>query len=618
MATKVEVLIALEAQLRGLNQTITGLQKASRETSKLDSLWKKGIGGAKAIGLGLGITALALSLKRLIVNTVTVGSYMTDLATAVNINVSSFQALVELSTEAGVKSEVLTRALRNVQSRFSAAVDGNMAYSRAFEHLNINMEKFSEASTEEKLELIAKAYVGATNQLQAYRAVSEILGERAGPRLNEVLQKLATQGLAAVEADAAKAGRTMETSTAQAMDLLADFAFKLGRRVRYLTASWLKFISGLDDISMLERAEDTRSLGEALDLLNQKILKLAVDIKKGGHVGAVAARDAKKALVDRIRLQEKLAASIKRDDLSKAAQKEQLLVPIREKLLSLEKQRLDLEDRVSMARAQSSEDLEAIFNKRQARITAELAKEREKANLIENDKRRELTIETLLQNALNKRIGLQLLSLQIEQKKQAELTKSQRLTAREAVAVQSLTTMADGLAGAFVDAAVGSQTFGMAMANVLRQVAIQLLTALVRAILLRAILQAVGIGGAPLDAIAPNIFKAKGKASGGLSSGLVMTGEGGREMIMNAQATRENLGLLTGLNAGGLPSADSFAPPEAGGSAQAAGSRSASGSGGVNVILVDSMREAHRIERNRPNEEFIIQTIRNNKRQVGI
>lgn len=187
--------------------------------------------GAIASVAGLGMVSRAA---------INLGSKISDMAVQLNIGTTAFQALTFAARKAGVKTETLSRALRNVQLRTEQAIQGNKSYSDAFEQLGINLQEFKNLKTEEKLEAIAKAQANATDKAAAYNAVSRILGEKAGPALQEVLKELAgPQGYGGLEAAAERAGQVMSEETVAKMDASADKIVLFKNKMTILTAEIL-------------------------------------------------------------------------------------------------------------------------------------------------------------------------------------------------------------------------------------------------------------------------------------------------------------------------------------------------------------------------------------------
>ena len=205
----------------------------ARSQKSIGNFVKSGIAkfGALAGAAGLGSMAKAA---------VDLGSKISDMAVQLNIGTTELQVLDFAAREAGVGTDIMARALRNVQLRTEEAINGNKSYAEAFQRLGINIESFKQLNTEQKLEAIAKAQDKATDKAQAYNDVARILGEKAGPALQEVLQNLAgPEGYGGLEAAAERAGEVMSEETIVKMDKAADKIESFKRRMTVLTAEIL-------------------------------------------------------------------------------------------------------------------------------------------------------------------------------------------------------------------------------------------------------------------------------------------------------------------------------------------------------------------------------------------
>ena len=191
-----------------------------------------------------GAIAGAAGLGMLARSAIDLGSKISDMAVQMNIGTTQLQVLDFAAREAGVGTEILARALRNVQLRTEEAIKGNKSYGNAFKLLNIDINEFRKLPTEKKLEAIAIAQSKATDQAAAYNAVSRILGEKAGPALQEVLQNLAgSKGYGGLEAAARRANEVMSKETIKTMDDAADTIESFRRKVVVATAGILNEIS---------------------------------------------------------------------------------------------------------------------------------------------------------------------------------------------------------------------------------------------------------------------------------------------------------------------------------------------------------------------------------------
>lgn len=215
----------------------TGMDKAQNRVNK----FRKGVGGLGTALAGLGLSKLANDAIQL-------GSKISDMAVQMNIGAEALQVLEFGAREAGVATSVMERALRNVQLRTEEATLGNKSYAEAFDILGISVEEFRKLPTEKKLEAIAKAQAEATDKQAAFNAVARILGQRAGPAMQEVLNDLATNGYTNLAKAAKESGTVMSNETIAKMDEAADKIEQFKRRITVLTGTILGYAIPAFDI----------------------------------------------------------------------------------------------------------------------------------------------------------------------------------------------------------------------------------------------------------------------------------------------------------------------------------------------------------------------------------
>ena len=279
---------------------------------------QKGIGNFVASGIKkFGALAGAAGLGAMAKSAIDLGSKISDLAVQLNIGTTELQVLDFASREAGVGTEIMARALRNVQLRTEEAIKGNKSYGDAFKQLGIDIEVFKQLKTEEKMEAIAKAQENATDKAAAYNSVSRILGEKAGPALQEVLQNLAgPQGFDGLADAAERAGEVMSKETIKKMDDAADRIESFKRKMTVLTGEILAkavpafqtFSGGISFVSsglaflVLSLKSFTTFLGTSFAIVIQPAISNLQSFGKAIEAAALAATgnfdDAKKAMLE--------------------------------------------------------------------------------------------------------------------------------------------------------------------------------------------------------------------------------------------------------------------------------------------------------------------------------
>lgn len=180
---------------------------------------------------------------------VQLGSKISDLSEQLRINAVSLQTLQAVAVKAGVDQSTLERAIRNVTIRTQEAIDGNNTYGDAFRRLGIDLKTFTKLPTEQKLQKIADAYKASGKSQEAFADVANILGQRAGPKMLEVLRQIADEGLTELERKAQDAGMVMSNELIANLDEAADMMGKFDVKATVMAAKVLGVV--MPGLSML-------------------------------------------------------------------------------------------------------------------------------------------------------------------------------------------------------------------------------------------------------------------------------------------------------------------------------------------------------------------------------
>lgn len=198
----------------------TEIKQLRAETRSFVNQW-----GKLALAAGAG-AFIALSKSA-----IDLGSKISDLGEQLRIGTTELQTLMAVSLKAGVSQQDLERSIRNVNLRTQQAIDGNTTYSKALVRLGFNVQDFARLESDKKLEAIAQAYHKAGKSQQAYADVAQILGEKAGPKMLEVLRKLNDDGFPELIRQSKEAGMVLGETTIAALDEAADAIEKFKRRM---------------------------------------------------------------------------------------------------------------------------------------------------------------------------------------------------------------------------------------------------------------------------------------------------------------------------------------------------------------------------------------------------
>jgi hypothetical protein len=210
----------------------SGLQDAQKRADMFGSGMKnlgRQIAGAFAVGSIINFT------RSVIQNASAIG----DQARSINVSTDAYQALSAAARDAGASQESIRKALQNTQTASQEAIEGNKAYADSFKNLGIDVTKFVSLAPERQLETIARAVANADNKQQAYNESIKILGTKNAPQLQEVLDRLASEGFDGLADAARRSGQIMNEETIKSLDKAADRMARFGAVSKVLAAEIL-------------------------------------------------------------------------------------------------------------------------------------------------------------------------------------------------------------------------------------------------------------------------------------------------------------------------------------------------------------------------------------------
>ena len=209
----------------GLNSA--GFKTGLAQCRMAASSFKKSVGGMfsglggqilGAFGLSAGVAGLGMLTRKAIET----GSQISDMAAHLRIGTTELQVLQSVVRDAGVDISKFEMALNNLNLRTAEACDGNDKYREAFDRLGIDLKTFATLPMEQKLAAIANGYKKSGESLVSLNDVSTLLGQKAGPQLLEVLDRISTEGMESLTASAIKAGDVMDDETIASLDRASD------------------------------------------------------------------------------------------------------------------------------------------------------------------------------------------------------------------------------------------------------------------------------------------------------------------------------------------------------------------------------------------------------------
>lgn len=183
------------------------LRQLTRETRGFANTWAAisfAAAGTAIVALAKGAVDLAASLK--------------DAASALGIDIQALQALNYVAEQNGSSQAEMQKALEKTRLYLQKASAGGAEQVATLQKLNLHAEKLAALPLERKFEALAKAYAEAQDKASAYNAVSEIFGDKVGPKMLATLSDLASQGFSGAARAASDAGHVMSSETVLALE----------------------------------------------------------------------------------------------------------------------------------------------------------------------------------------------------------------------------------------------------------------------------------------------------------------------------------------------------------------------------------------------------------------
>lgn len=285
-----------------------GLDRMDRDVKGFDARLRgirNTIGAAFAVG---GLTSFLRSVAQM-------GSEISDLSTQTGVGARKLQGLIAAVEDAGGKQENLLPVLSKLQTAMGRVSRGEAAeLEKAFAALGISAESLAGLSVDQVLEQVARGFVEANRSAEAFSAVTQLLGEDQGPRLVEVLNRLATEGLDEITRAAEEAGLVMSDRFLGTLDRVEDTLNRIKRQSKVATASlWelAEAIASADSLDPSLGAGPLQRIRNALESADAEYAVGQIEAAKGtaSSQPGEAARAAEQRRIAKIQQEEAARAA---------------------------------------------------------------------------------------------------------------------------------------------------------------------------------------------------------------------------------------------------------------------------------------------------------------------
>jgi hypothetical protein len=197
------------------------------------------LGSFKTIGAAIGITFGVASIIRA---AGAIRKWADDTSTAaqnVGILTSEMIALNRVAIQGGLGVDQMAMMLGKLQNKLGDAAKGDKTAAAAFDDLGLSVSDLIKMDPTTMLQTVAKAAIATGTPIET---LSNLFGEKLGPKAVTALRQIADEGLPAVDAAIGQ--------TADAIEALGDRYAVAIDGMKQLTLEWLAaFQNGLDEIT---------------------------------------------------------------------------------------------------------------------------------------------------------------------------------------------------------------------------------------------------------------------------------------------------------------------------------------------------------------------------------
>jgi hypothetical protein len=200
---------------------VTAKDGATRVLAGIESRLKSFSSGVRSIGAsligGFGIGAAVSAVSGLVRRLDDIG----DAAANLDVTTDVFQALQAVGRQTNNAFGDVQKTFEKVR-KAQSDIGSDKRLQSLFEKLNIDAGAFRQLKTEDAMSVLGKAVSESTNQFDALNVVTEIFGDKIGPKLVAMLRSVAGDGFDPVIARAKATGQIVSRTAIDWASTWAD------------------------------------------------------------------------------------------------------------------------------------------------------------------------------------------------------------------------------------------------------------------------------------------------------------------------------------------------------------------------------------------------------------
>lgn len=214
--------LAIQIRLEGSNQVVSAIQQVHGQFTSFTQTLEAGF--QLNLGAKLADTVLrALGAFRSAIDEgLRYAASLKDMSIQSGLTTAAIQVLGHSAEQSGASIENVRSALTNLRQAATAAQAGNAELANAFARLGVDAQKITTLPLADQLEAIARGFAASGGDGQAFAALIRVLGERDAPRLQALLQSLASEGLGGMARALHQTGALLSSELVEKADAIDD------------------------------------------------------------------------------------------------------------------------------------------------------------------------------------------------------------------------------------------------------------------------------------------------------------------------------------------------------------------------------------------------------------
>jgi hypothetical protein len=202
--------LTLDIRLDGIDAAATGVQSLKAQFASFKEMLATGFNFELGAKLAESVIEVAREFPRAISEGLHYAAELKTIAIQTGLTAEAIQVLGNAAEDSGSSLEQVRSAMTNLRTATTEALGGSEQMTAAFDRLGISASDLAAMPLAVQLETVARAFAECSDDAAGFSAMTQILGQRDGPRLQGMLRDLAESGLSGLATKMKETGSLLD------------------------------------------------------------------------------------------------------------------------------------------------------------------------------------------------------------------------------------------------------------------------------------------------------------------------------------------------------------------------------------------------------------------------